>query len=132
MNRVIHFEIHASDLNASQKFYENVFGWQIQDLGPQMGNYRLVNTGEDPEGAQWRGINGGMLARHGGPPAGGAPVNAFVCTVSVGDLDASIGKVKANGGSMALDKMQVPGVGWLAYVKDPDGNLFGMLQPDKP
>ena len=30
---------------------------------------------------------------------------------------------------MALDKMDVPGVGWLAYCKDPEGNIFGMLQP---
>jgi len=38
--------------------------------------------------------------------------------------------VKAAGGSVALDKIQVPGVGWLSYVKDPEGNIFGMLQPD--
>jgi len=25
--------------------------------------------------------------------------------------------------------MQVPGVGWLAYLKDPEGNIFGLLQP---
>jgi len=24
----------------------------------------------------------------------------------------------------------VPGVGWLAYVKDPDGNILGLLQAD--
>ena len=129
MNRVVHFEVHAKDLDKMQKFYEAVFGWQIQDLGPQMGNYRLVNTGQDEAGARWTGINGGMVPRMGTPPSGGEPVNAFVCTVSVANLDASIESVKKAGGAMALDKMQVPGVGWLAYVKDPEGNIFGMLQP---
>ena len=130
MNRVVHFEIHAKDLDRAQQFYGGIFGWNITDLGPQMGNYRLVSTGEDKQGARWSGINGGMVSRMGPPPAGGEPVNAFVCTVTVENVDAYIEKVKAGGGSVALDKMQVPGVGWLVYVKDPEGNIFGMLQPD--
>ena len=132
MNRVVHFEIHAKDLDRAQKFYGDVFGWKITDLGPQMGKYRMVSTGDDQPGAAWRGINGGITPRHGAPPAGGEPVNAFVCTISVDNLDAYLGKVKTAGGSIAVDKMQVPTVGWLAYVKDPEGNLFGMLQPDTP
>ena len=112
-----------------QKFYETVFGWEIKDLGAQMGNYRMVTTGKDQAGVAWPGINGGMTPRMGPPPAGGEPVNAFVCTISVENLDSSIERVKSAGGSMALDKMQVPGVGWLAYAKDPEGNIFGMLQP---
>ena len=112
-----------------QTFYETVFGWDIKDLGPQMGGYRMVTTGKDQAGVVWPGINGGMTPRVGPPPTGGEPVNAFVCTINVENLDSSIEKVKSGGGSMALDKMQVPGVGWLAYVKDPEGNIFGMLQP---
>lgn len=129
MNRVIHFEIHAKDLDAAQKFYGGVFGWNITDLGASMGNYRMVSTGEDPAGARWPGINGGITARSGRPPSGGEPVNAFVCTIGVDDIGAYIEKLKAAGGSIAMDKMQVPGVGWLVYVKDPEGNIFGMLQP---
>ena len=47
MNRVVHFEIHAKDLDRTQKFYEDVFGWTITDMGPQMGNYRVVETGKE-------------------------------------------------------------------------------------
>jgi predicted enzyme related to lactoylglutathione lyase len=129
MNRVVHFEIHAKDLDAAQKFYGGVFGWNITDLGPQMGNYRLVSTGESQPGEQWPGINGGITPRMGPPPSGGEPVNAFVCTISVDNLDSYLDKVKSAGGSVALDKMQIPNVGWLAYVKDLEGNIFGMLQP---
>ena len=129
MNRIVHFEIHAKDLDKMQEFYESIFGWQIQDLGPLMGNYRLVNTGKDEAEAKWPGINGGMMPRMGPPPSGGEPVNAFVCTVNVDNLDAYLGKVTGAGGSIALPKMQVPSVGWLAYVRDPEGNIFGMLQP---
>ncbi len=129
MNRVVHFEVHARDMDKMQKFYETVFGWQIQDLGPQMGNYRMVTTGKDELGRAWPGINGGMNPRMGPSPVGGEPVNAFVCTIQVEDLDAFIGKVTSAGGSIAVPRMPIPGVGWLAYMKDPEGNIFGMMQP---
>lgn len=129
MNRVIHFEIHAANLDQMQKFYSDVFGWQITDLGQQMGGYRMVNTGEDTPGATWPGINGGLTPRHGTSPQDGQPLNAFVCTIGVDNIDAYIVKAMNAGGTIALDKMQVPSVGWLAYMKDPEGNIFGMLEP---
>jgi predicted enzyme related to lactoylglutathione lyase len=59
-------------------------------------------------------------------------VNAFCLTVDVADLDALLGKVESGGGGalVCVPKMAVPGIGWLAYVKDPDGNIFGMMQAD--
>ena len=129
MNRVVHFEIHAKDLDAMQKFYQDVFGWKITDMGAPMGNYRMIVTGEDTPGAQWPGINGGMTPRHGEAPQSGQPVNAFVCTISVENVDSMIEKVTSAGGTIALDKMDVPGVGMLVYCHDVEGNLFGMLQP---
>ncbi len=133
MNRVVHFEIHASDANNDKmaQFYRDVFGWEITDKMEQMGNYRIVKTGENDPNAQWPGINGGMTPRHGDAPKGGEPVNAFVCTISVEDIDATLRKILDAGGTEALAKMDVPGVGLLAYMKDPDGNIFGVLQPHK-
>ena len=132
MNRAAHFEIHAIDLGKMQQFYHDVFGWEIMDLGPQMGNYRLVNTGNDEPGSQYGGINGGITPRHGAGPAGGEPVNAFVCTITVANIDETLDKIEQAGGTVALDIMEVPGVGILAYRKDPEGNIFGVLQPVMP
>lgn len=129
MNRVVHFEIHAANLDRMQQFYSAVFGWKITDLGAQMGGYRMVETGQTAASDKWPGINGGLTPRHGDLPASGQSLNAYVCTISVDALDAYIEKVLAAGGSMALDKMEVPGVGWLAYCKDIEGNIFGMMQP---
>ena len=131
MNRVVHFEIHAKDLDRTQKFYEDVFGWTITDMGPQMGNFRVVVTGKDEPGSQWNGINGGINPRRGEGPKGGEPVNAFICTVEVENIDDTLEKISRAGGTVALDKMHVPGVGILAYRKDPEGNIFGVLQPAK-
>ena len=129
MNRVINFEIHAKDPGRAQQFYCDVFGWEISNLGPQMGNYRMVDTGDNAPGTRWPGINGGITPRMGDAPTGTQAVNAFVCTIGVDNIDTYIDKVKKAGGTIAFDKMDVPGVGWLAYCKDPEGNIFGMLQP---
>jgi len=124
MNRLVHFEIHAKDQDKIQEFYSEVFGWSFQDLGPQMGGYRLVTTGPD----NVPGINGGMNPRRGESPVEGAPVNAFVCTIEVENIDETLAKIEKAGGTVATDKMEIPGIGWLAYRKDPDGNIFGVMQ----
>jgi len=129
MNRVVHYEIHAKDLEKSQKFYQEVFGWDIKDMGPQMGNYRLIDSGKDEPGTVWPGINGGITPRQGDSPKGSEPVNAFVCTIGVKNIDEILEKIKKAGGTVATDKMDVPGVGLLAYGKDPEGNHLGVLQP---
>ena len=131
MNRVVHFEIHAIDPDKMQKFYQDVFEWNIKDLGPVMGNYRMVTTGSNTPGSVYTGINGGITPRHGAGPVGGEPVNAFVCTIEVENIDDTLAKIEKAGGTVALDKMDVPGVGILAYRKDPEGNIFGVLQPVK-
>jgi predicted enzyme related to lactoylglutathione lyase len=125
MSRVVHFEIHAENPQRAVRFYTAVFGWTIKKWdGPV--DYWLVTTGP----ADQRGIDGGLVIRRGPAPAEGQPVNAYVCTIGVASVDGTIAKVKASGGTIALDKMPVPGVGWLAYAKDTEGNIFGVPQPD--
>ena len=123
MPRPIHFEIHAADLDRAQRFYETLFGWRFQAWGD--GDYRLIATGDGP------GIDGGLVRRRGPPPAGGEPLASWVCTVEVDDVDAYVERALAAGGSVAFPKMAVPGVGWLAYVKDSQGNILGMMQEDR-
>ena len=57
-------------------------------------------------------------------------MNAFPCTIEVEDLDRYLAKTQGEGGKIALPKMPIPGVGWLAYCHDTEGNIFGMMQPD--
>jgi uncharacterized protein len=57
-------------------------------------------------------------------------VNAFACTVDVPDVDGVLARSGELGGSVAVPRMPVPGIGWLAYIKDPDGNILGILQSD--
>lgn len=124
MARVVHFEIHGSDLERQIAFYSGLFGWSFTRWGQQ--DYYLIRTGPDDS----PGINGGLILRRGSSPAAGQAVNAFVCTVEVEGLDGLLEKALMLGGTLALPRMAIPGVGWLAYVQDPDGNLLGLTEPD--
>jgi predicted enzyme related to lactoylglutathione lyase len=122
MPRPVHFEIHAGDPERAVAFYTAVFGWKFERWGEIP--YWVISTGDGD------GIDGGLVPRVGPAPEESAPVHGFVNTIDVADLDRALDAVIEAGGSLALPKNPVPGVGWLAYVKDTEGNIFGMLQSD--
>jgi predicted enzyme related to lactoylglutathione lyase len=118
MPRVVHFEIEADQPKRAIRFYETVFGWQIRKWeGPI--EYWLITTGKEGE----PGIDGGLSKRTEGAPS-------TVNTIDVPSVDEYAKKVESSGGTIVRPKMAVPGVGWMAYFTDPDGNMFGMMQED--
>ncbi|MDX1566980.1 MAG: VOC family protein [Longimicrobiales bacterium] len=125
MSRVVHFEIHAENPERAVQFYQELLGWEFTRWEGPM-DYWLVTTGTDEE----PGINGGLMERRGPGPEEGQAVNSFVCTADVSDLDSLIPRVEELGGTLAVPKNAVPGVGWLAYAKDPEGNLLGLMEAD--
>ena len=131
--RPVHFEIHALDPQAARAFYETVFGWRFQQWGDRP--YWLVITGDgDPMSGlphSQPGIDGGLVPRQEEEqPVERQPVNAFVVTVDVPDCQGYVDRVVAAGGSVLVPPAATPGIGWLAYVKDPDGNILGLMQTD--
>ena len=124
MPRVVHFEIHADVPERASDFYGKVFDWKIEKwTGPA--DYWLITTGPD----QQPGINGGLMKRE--APTKGISIIAYVCTIDVDSVDRFLERIKANGGSVVAPKMAIPGVGWLAYCKDTEGNMFGIMQSDE-
>ena len=118
MPRVVHFEINADDPERAIQFYTGVFGWKVEKwAGPA--DYWLLMTGDDKE----PGIDGAIAQRQ-------DPSMATVNTVDVPSIDECVVKVKANGGIVVVPKMPVPGIGWLVYCKDTEGNTFGMMEAD--
>ncbi len=134
MNRLVHFEIHAADTAKMADFYRTVFGWEIRRWDNPEVDYWIVMTGPDVEKgkpAPEPGINGGIVGRRGQLPKADSPVTAFVCTIDVSSVDEYIKKVTAAGGSQAVPRMAIPGMAWLAYCKDIEGNMFGLFEADK-
>jgi len=118
MPRPVHFEIPADNPQRAIDFYSNVFGWQFTKWDGPM-DYWLISTGKSAE----PGIDGGLLQRR-------EPNQPCVNTVGVENLDKTMASVLSSGGTIAVPKMAIPGVGWLAYCKDTEGHIFGMMQPD--
>jgi predicted enzyme related to lactoylglutathione lyase len=81
--------------------------------------YWFVITGPDDT----PGINGGLSARQ-------APESRVVNTVEIQDLDGTLTRVTDAGGQVVVPRSPIPGVGWFAQFADPEGNLFGLMQPD--
>ena len=123
MSRVVHFEIHAREPERAIEFYRGIFGWEFTSFGGPA-EYGLIKTGPSEE----PGIDGGLIRRRG--EIDGQAVIAYVCTIDVESLDETLAAVIAQGGTLALPRMPIPGVGWLAYAKDTEGNIFGMMQSD--
>ncbi len=114
MNRVTHFEVPANDTDRCRAFYENAFGWKFNKFGDM--DYWLIATGEGP------GIDGGMMKRNPGQPV--------TSSISVPNIDSATVAVSEAGGTIVVPKMAIAGVGWLAYFKDTEENIFGLMQPD--
>lgn len=118
MNRPVHFEIPANNPETIMTFFSTVFGWKFDKWDGAM-PYWMATTGP----ADKPGINGGIMPRQ-------HPEQPMVNTLDVENLDATLEAIAANGGTVVVPKMPVPSVGWLAYFKDPEGNIHGAMQPD--
>jgi predicted enzyme related to lactoylglutathione lyase len=118
MLRIVHFEINVDDPERAVKFYQEVFGWKIKKWEGPM-DYWLVTTGPDDQ----PGINGGIMKRE-------DPQATTYNTVDVPSVDEFAKKIAQNGGKVVVPKMAVPGVGYMAYCTDTEGNVFGIMQED--
>ncbi|MBC8510001.1 MAG: VOC family protein [Anaerolineales bacterium] len=116
MNRPIHFEILTENPEKVLPFYEAVLGWKPATWdGPQ--TYWLMSTGDE----EALGINGAIMGRHFD--------QAVINTVNVESLEKTLAQIEAHGGKLINGPNQVPGAGTHAYCADPDGIIFGVMEP---
>ncbi|WP_142135202.1 VOC family protein [Arthrobacter sp. SLBN-83] len=122
MGGVVHFEIPADDQKRARKFYQEALGWRIEAV-PGMDYSMVITTDMDDDGqpAAAGAINGGMMARDG-------RITAPVITVDVPDINATLKSVEQLGGSVVMPKNEIPGMGYTAYFKDPEGNVMGLWE----
>ncbi len=131
MNPVVHFEMPYEDADRAAEFYTKAFGWKPNIMGPEMGDYVVVQTTETDENrmVQTPGhINGGLFKRT-------KPEQVPSVVISVDDIHDAMEKVKAAGGTIlggqggpdAPD--DIPGIGLYCGFIDSEGNRASMLQP---
>ena len=128
MDRVVHFEIPADDVERAKKFYSENFGWKLIQYGPEMGNYVIAHTGptDDKGMPQDKAfINGGLMKRD-------LSARSPVIVLAVADADATVDKVRKSGGKLVGEILDIPGVGRYARVEDSEGNVIGVIKPTMP
>lgn len=111
-NPVAWFEVSGPDAGALQRFYSDLFDWQIDASNPM--SYGMVAAAEG-------GIPGGV----GPSPDGSAQV---IWYVAVPDLQAALDRASELGGKTITPPMEVPGGPMLAYMSDPAGNRIGLMK----
>ena len=120
--RIAHFEIPVTDLERMSKFYSDLFGWKFnRDAMPGMDYWMIETTGS--------GVNdlgGGMYRKQGVP----AETPRFY--INVDDIDQHTDMFRQAGGTVLVEKMEVPGFGWSVLGTDPEGNVLGLFQPTRP
>ena len=109
---VVHFEIGCRDASRTQKFYGDLFGWQMQAAGPAV----MIQTGGEG------GIQGHITA------LGHEPHNYVTVYVQVDDPKAFLERAAALGGKMLVPPVEIP-TGTFAWMADPEGNIIGLWKP---
>lgn len=116
-SRVVHFEIPVDDPARAARFYGDVFGWAVNKWG--VVDYWTMTTGDEPG----PGAEGALTPRSEAP-------EGVVVYISVPDIDQTIRRVGAAGGEALTASLPVPGMGWMARIRDPEGNVVGLFQED--
>ncbi|HMR75410.1 MAG TPA: VOC family protein [Polyangiaceae bacterium] len=114
--RFVWFELVTKDHAKAKAFYPELFGWKLEPMQMADGSsYPMLKAGGAPVG--------GFMT----PPKDGIPPH-WVSYVSVADVNASAKKVVAAGGKTLMDAMDVPGVGRIQPVTDPQGGAFMLFR----
>jgi uncharacterized protein len=109
------YDLMTSDTKAAEKFYHDVIGWDAKDAGNPGHAYTLLLKGP--------AMVGGLMPI----PQEACDNGAGPCWtgyIAVDDVDAYAGKVKAAGGSVRREPVDIPGILRFAVVADPYGAHF--------
>jgi predicted enzyme related to lactoylglutathione lyase len=116
----IWYELMTADPDASKAFYDNVIGWTIEARPSGPMDYRMIDSGNG-------GQVGGVMRLTEEMIAGGAKPT-WLFYIGVDDVDASLAKIEAAGGSVLMPAWDIPGIGRLAMVADPQGIPFYIMR----
>ena len=119
-NGFIWYELLTTDIEAASRFYGAVAGWAVADSGMPGVDYRLWSI----DGAN---VGGLMAMPEQAASNGMRPM--WLGYVAVADVDASVAGVTAAGGAVHMPRIDVPGVGRMALVADPQGAPFYVMDP---
>jgi predicted enzyme related to lactoylglutathione lyase len=110
-------ELTTTDPAQAAAFYGSLFGWTFKDMGDAMGHYQVASLGD----TQVAGIMS--------PPPGAPPMRpSWGCYVTVSQVEGTVQRCLELGGKVLVPAMDVPGVGRMAVIQDPQGATLSVMQ----
>ena len=120
----IWYELMTRNADAAKAFYDAVVGWNVGEGAPEFGGYRMIGRSDG-------GSAGGVLPitaemeEHGARPM-------WLGYINVADVDAKVAAIEAAGGRALMPATDIPNVGRIAMVADPQGAPFYVMKPIPP
>jgi predicted enzyme related to lactoylglutathione lyase len=126
MNPVVHFEIPYFNAKRAARFYKSAFGWKMQELGEESGNYILATTAETDAkpGFPAGSINGGLY-----PNKPDWPAQYPSIVIGVENIEEAVMKITNSGGQVLGEPIEIPGFGIYVSFLDTEGNRNSIIQP---
>jgi predicted enzyme related to lactoylglutathione lyase len=118
-NQFVHMELSTGDVSAAKKFYKRVFDWKLNELGAEMGNYTLINTGSKTVGG---GIAGKMMPEQ---------PTAWLVYAEVASVKKTIAKAEKAGAKTMVAFQEIGDMGAIGIFVDPTGAAFGVWERTK-
>ena len=114
-------ELMTSDAAAAQAFYGPLFGWEFDTMDMGTGPYRVVKVGGEAVG--------GIMDK---PPGMEAVPPVWGCYVTVSDVEATVARCTALGGTVCQPPFDIPNVGRMAVLQDPQGAVINVIAYKMP
>lgn len=111
-------DLGTTDVTAAAQFYGSLFGWTLDDLGPESGGYGMFRK----DGKQVAGV---------GPASDPTRGSSWTIYFATEDADDAARKAQAHGGKVIMEPMVVMDQGRMAVFTDPAGAYFSVWQPDR-
>ena len=113
-------ELATSDVDGAKAFYSEIIGWSFDEM-PNMagGTYWIAKSGDD--------MAGGLMAMPPAAPEGTPP--HWMSYIAVDDVDAAVAKVGELGGAVLAEAFDIPNIGRMAVIQDPQGAVVSLMTP---
>lgn len=120
----IWYELMSPDPGESKAFYDSVVGWDIEPEASNEMDYRMIRRSDGGNAGGVLRLSADMAA-HGARPT-------WLAYLHVASVDETVRSIEAVGGTTLMPGFDVPGIGRIAMVADPQGAPFYIMTPIPP